>query len=396
MANFSTIPFTGGVISNGPRDLTWIDISPTKVALVYTAVFSGTTRHVMIQMVTFSGSSAPVYATPCSLGTITNLTAQTFMRGAFLRDGLLIVTIPQSYTGSGTSAVPQKYTYNAVAYDSQDRFNLLSSSASIGTTSNTTWPAHELSSYNGRAFSMFRDTDGTHRFSEITVDGGNAVTVTTKQTLTTVTTGVQQVTATSRKAGGFWCFMNNAHASVQTANLCAVVDMTAGTATRVDAGYMPTPGTAATSFGTSRFVTPTGLSVLDVFVSSTAYARYNLTGAQVSTQAFRTAFTGGVADVMWLDDFHFMILNTSATAMTLDRAATVSNGNMSIQVCRFDETNNTLTVSGNPLSLGTISQRENYGPYLHKIDASNIAVIGGYQYSTPSTHYGYGIQIISI
>ncbi|MNH41517.1 hypothetical protein D3C79_1030340 [compost metagenome] len=55
-----------------------------------------------------------------------------------------------------------------------------------------------------------------------------------------------------------------------------------------------------------------------------------------------------------------------------------------------------MTISGAPKLLGTTAPRENFGNLLHKIDESNIAVIGAYQFSTPSTHAGYGVQVLSI
>ncbi|MNQ71329.1 hypothetical protein D3C85_859920 [compost metagenome] len=395
MANFSTIPFTGGVISSGPRDLSWIEISPSKIALIYTATFNGTTRQVFIQMVTFGGSAAPVYGTPCSLGTINNLTANTFMRGAYLRDNLLVMTIPAgSYVGPGT-VVPNSYTYNVVAFDAQDRFNLVSTSAAITATTNTAWPSHEMTSYNSKVYSIRRPTDSTYIFAEIVVDGANAITVTPKTTFSMVSTGVQQATAYSQRAGNIWLYQANAHGTVNTANSFAFIDLSTLTTNTVPSTSM-SQSSQAGSLGRSRIPTPAGGAILDMVTSSTSFARYNLDGSQAMTASYRSAFTGGMMDVMWLDTQHFIMLNTSATTTTLDRDSAVTNGALSVQVCRYDQTTNTMTISGAPKLLGTTAPRENFGNLLHKIDESNIAVIGAYQFSTPSTHAGYGVQVLSI
>ncbi|MNF15552.1 hypothetical protein D3C80_2182060 [compost metagenome] len=65
-------------------------------------------------------------------------------------------------------------------------------------------------------------------------------------------------------------------------------------------------------------------------------------------------------------------------------------------MCRFDDVTNSMTVSGVPKALGKSTYRENYGNYLHKIDENNIAIIGMFQVATPSTHPGFGVQIMSI
>lgn len=395
MANFSTIPYTGGVVSSGPRDLSWIEISPSKVALIYTATFNGTSRQVFIQMVTFSGSAAPVYGTPCSLGTISNLTASTFMRGAFLRDNLLVMTIPVSYNGSGTAAVPNAYTYNVIAFDGSDRFNLVSNSTTVTTASTTVWPGYEMASYNGRLFSMRRDTDASHSFTEITVDVNNAITLTSRGSLAQQTTGVQSYSMYSRKAGKYWYFNNNAHPTVTACNLSAVVDLSAATYTAIPTSSMSLPS-QANSLGRGRITTPTGSCVLELDYNTTSFTRFSTAGAIVTTAAYRSAVTGGIDDVMWLDNQHFIMLLNSATTYTDARAQTTTQGSMSVQVCRFDENTNSMTVSGAPKSLGTTAFRENFGNYLHQIDASNIAVIGGYQFATPSSHAGYGVQVLSI
>lgn len=394
MANFSTIPFTGGVVSTGPRDLSWIPISPTKIALIYTAVFNGTVRNVMIQMVTFSGSAAPVYSTPCSLGTISNLTANSFMRGAYLRDNLLVMTIPTAFVAAGT--VPSTYTYNVVAFDDQNRFNLVSSSANVSTASSTVWPSHELTSYDSKVYSIRRDTEATYAFAEIVVDSGNAVTVTPKTTFSMVTTGVQQGTPVARRAGNFWYYQANAHGTVQTANSAALIDLSTLTTNTVSANNMIVPATAS-NLGRCRTATPAGGCILDVAQTTTTYSRFAVDGSIVVNSApYRAAYTGSVADILWLDDKHFMMLNHAATTITLDRATTTTMGAMSVQVCRFDQATNAMTVSGAPKLLGTTAPKENFGNLLHKIDESNIAVIGCYQYDTPSTHTGYGVQVLSI
>lgn len=395
MANFSTIPFTGGVVSSGPRDLTWIAISPTKVALLYTATFSGTTRQVMIQMVTFSGSAAPVYGTPCSLGTISNTVASTFMRGAYLRDNLIVMTIPTAFTGSGSATVPNTYTYNVVAFDEQDRFNLVSTSSAVTQTSNTAWGGHEVTSYAGRVFSMRRPTDDTYIFLEVVVDSGNAITLSVKNTINYTTTSVQQQTMYSRRAGKYWYFQNNAHNTAQQCNQAVIVNLEAVTVVSVPATNMTVP-TLAGPLGRSRITTPTGACVLDLATSSTNFTRYSTTGAVVTSASYRTAYTGGIDDVLWLDDKHFIMLLNAATTCTVFNAQTVTSGAMSVQVCRFDELSNSMAVSGVPKALATTAFRENFGNYLHKIDESNIAVIGGYLFSSPSSHNGYGVQVLSI
>lgn len=396
MANFSTIPFTGGVPSTGPRDLTWIPISPTKIALVYTAVFNSATRQVMIQMVTFSGSATPVYSTPCSLGTISNLQGLSFMRGAYLRDSLVVLTIPTSFSGSGAAAVPNGYTYNVVAFDDQNRFNLVSSSANVPAGTQTAWPAHEMTSYNGKAYSIRRDTDASYVFAEIVVDSGNAVTVVTKNTFGMVSTGVQQGTAVARRAGTFWYYQSNAHNSVQTTNSAAFIDLATLTYSTVPATSMVASG-AASNLGRCRTATPAGGCILDMAQTTTTFSRFALDGTVVvSSTPYRAAYTGSVADIMWLDDKHFMMLNHSATTIATDRSVAQNAGDLSVQVCRFDQATNSMTVSGAPKLLGTNCPKENYGNMLHKIDESNIAVIGCYQYSSPSVHFGYGVQVISI
>ena len=396
MANFSTIPFTGGVVSTGPRDLTWIAISPTKVALLYTAIFNGTTRQIMIQMVTFSGSAAPVYGTPCSLGTISSTVASTFMRGAYLSNNRLVVTIPTAYIGSGGSTVPTTYTYNVVSFDEQDRFALVSTSSSVTHTSLTTWSGHEMTSYNGRVFSMRRPTDDTYVLLEIVVDVNNSISLSVKNTINFTNTGVMQQTQYSRRAGKFWYFQTNAHNTAQQCNMAVVVNLEAVTYFAVPATNMTLP-TLSGPLGRARTTTPTGLCVLDVATTGTNFTRYDLTGATVTTAAYRASYTGGCEDIMWLDDKHFLMLLHSATSCSVfNTSGSVTAGTMSVQVCRFDEVTNSMTVSGNPKALGTTSFRENFGNYLHKIDESNIAVIGGYRFATPSTHDGYGVQVISI
>ena len=393
MANFSTIPFTGGVVSTGPRDFSWIPISPTKIALIYTATFNATVRNVMIQMVTFSGSATPVYSTPCSLGTISNLTTLSFMRGAYLRDNLLVMTIPTAFWGSG---VPSTYTYNVVAFDDQDRFNLVSSSSNIATASGVTWPSHEMTSYNGRVFSIRRDTEATYAFAEIVVDAGNAITVTPKTTFSMVTTGVQQGTPVARRAGSFWYYQANAHGSVQTANSAALIDLATLTTNTVPAGNMIAPNVAS-NLARGRTTTPAGGCILDLAQTSTTYSRFAVDGTiVVNSAAYRAAYTGSVADVLWLDDKHFLMLNNAGSTITLDRDTATSMGAMSVQVCRYEQATNAMTVSGAPKALGTTAPKENFGNLLHKIDESNIAVIGCYQFSTPSTHTGYGVQVLSI
>lgn len=397
MANFSTIPFTGGVVSSNPRDLSWIPISPTKIALIYTALFSGTARQVMIQMVTFSGPADPVYGTPCSLGTLSNTLAQSFMRGAYLRDNLVVMTIPTAFWGGvvGT-AVPGTYTYNVVAFDDQDRFSLVSTSAAVATTSNVLWPSHEMTSYNGKVFSIRRDTEATYAFAEIVVDAGNAITVTAKTTFSMVTTGVQQGTAVARRAGNFWYYQANAHGSVQSANSAALIDLSTLATNTVPATNMPAPNVSG-NIARCRTTTPAGGCILDLAVTTTAFSRFAVDGSVVvNSVVYRAAYTGSVADVLWLDDKHFMMLNHPATSSQLDRATGTTMGALSVQVCRFDQATNAMTISGAPKLLGTTAPKENFGNLLHKIDESNIAVIGCYQFATPSTHTGYGVQVISI
>lgn len=392
MATFSSFPFTGGVVSTNPRDFGWIEISPTKIAVLYTANFNGTTRQVFAQMVTFSGSTAPVFGTPCALGMVTSLTINAFLRGAYLRDNLLIVAIP---VNGVNNAQPTSFTFNVVQFDDQDRFQLLSTSAQQ-TGAVTNWVMPELVGYNGRVFSARRPTDSTHIIQEITVDGSNTIGLTLLSTTNYTTTGVQQYSQYARRAGKFWFFQCNAHATANQCNTAEVINLETATVTVVPASSMLQPSSGQQA-GQGRTTFPSGNGVLELDSTTTSFTRFALTTGAVTTgpTAYRAAVAGGISDVMWLDDKHFIMLLNAAAGFTL-YGTTNTPGALSVQVCRFDDTTNSMSSSGTPKALGTTAHRENFGNLLHKIDENNIAVIGCYQVATPSTHTALGVQILSI
>lgn len=393
MATFSSFPFTGGVVSTNARDFGWVEISPTKVAVFYTATFNGTTRQIFAQMVTFSGSTTPVYGTPCAIAMVTGLTVAALIRGAFLRDNLLVVALP---INGVNNAQPTSFTYNVVSFDAQDRFQLLSTSATQ-TGSTTNWTMPEMVGYNGRVFSGRRPTDSTHVFHEITVDSSNTITLNLIGTTNYTLTSVQWYSQYGRRAGKFWYFQNNAHSSANQCNTATIVNLETATIAAVQAGNMRLPQDTQGG-GRGRTTFPSGAGVLELDYNTTSFVRIAPTSGNIVTgpTAYRAAVNGGIEDILWLDDKHFVMLLNAATGFTVFAGTATTPGALSVQVCRFDDSTNSLTVSGVPKSLGQSTYRENFGNYLHKIDENNIAILGVFQATSPSTHPAFGVQIMSI